>query len=376
MVNMDKDLRGESMSTLLERRSAGLSGWAGSVREAVPLRTLVLVVAVLGIQLGFIGSYVGAFHSPALHRVRVALAAPPQVTGALAAEMDDMPGHPLQAVVVASGPEARHLVDDESVDGALVVAAGSSDHVLVASADGGALSQAVAEAIEAFARAGHQSVAVSDIRPANPGDNRGLTSFYLVVGWCIGGYLVASMLAVSIGARPASRRRALARLYGLAVYAVLSGVGGALIVDRVGALTGHTAALAAFGMLLVFAVGALSVGLEALCGVVGIGVVIVLLVVLGNPSAGGAYQSPLLPTFWRAMGAGVSAVRTIAYFPSAGIIHELVVVVCYAAVGLVVTLAVCRNRAKTATAEVPGSARGVLDGPHCPEEEAGLVAAV
>jgi hypothetical protein len=55
--------------------------------------------------------------------------------------------------------------------------------------------------------------------------------------------------------------------------------------------------------------------LEAI-GIVGIGVAIVLFVVLGNPSAGGAYQLPLLPGFWRTIGdtlpngAGVLAATT------------------------------------------------------------------
>ena len=35
---------------------------------------------------------------------------------------------------------------------------------------------------------------VTDAVPAQPGDARGLTDFYLVVGWLIGGYLVAALL--------------------------------------------------------------------------------------------------------------------------------------------------------------------------------------
>jgi hypothetical protein len=40
-------------------------------------------------------------------------------------------------------------------------------------------------------------------RPAvQPGDGRGLTGFYLVVGWIVGGYLVAALLGVSGGVPP------------------------------------------------------------------------------------------------------------------------------------------------------------------------------
>ena len=48
--------------------------------------------------------------------------------------------------------------------------------------------------------------------PLQAGDGRGLTGFYLVIGWIVGGYLVASLLGVAGGARPATTRRAAIRL--------------------------------------------------------------------------------------------------------------------------------------------------------------------
>ena len=36
-----------------------------------------------------------------------------------------------------------------------------------------------------------------DVVPADPQDANGLTSFYLVVGWCVGGYLCASIMTIS-----------------------------------------------------------------------------------------------------------------------------------------------------------------------------------
>ncbi len=307
-------------------------------------RIVLLVLGVLGIQLGFIGSYVGAFHHPVPHSAPVAVVAPGPSARSMSAGLDRLPGRPVSSRVVAARADAVRLIDNESVDGALVVTRRGLQ-VLVAGGDGGAMSDAVATVGQAFAASEHMQATVTDVRPESSGDARGLSGFYLVVGWSVGGYLLASILAVSIGPRPRSRRDALVRLGALAAYSVLSGVGGALVVRSVGALPLHTIALAALGTLTVFGVGAFSMGLEAFAGVVGIGLVILVLVVLGNPSAGGAYPTPLLPAFWRAVGqwlppgAGTTAVRTIEYFPAAGVLHQALVLGGYALAGMLATVA-------------------------------------
>jgi hypothetical protein len=82
-----------------------------------------------------------------------------------------------------------------------------------------------------------------------------------------------------------------------------------------------------------------------LFGVLGIGVTVLLFVVLGNPSAGGAYQAALLPPFWRALasalpnGAGTGAVRQIVYFGAHGVTAHLLVICAWLVGGAVVALA-------------------------------------
>ena len=74
----------------------------------------------------------------------------------------------------------------------------------------------------------------------------------MVLGWIVGGYLMAALMGVSAGARPATPRRAYFRLGAIVPYAIISGFGGAFIVDQVlGALTGHFLELALLGALLV-----------------------------------------------------------------------------------------------------------------------------
>jgi len=186
---------------------------------------------------------------------------------------------------------------------------------------------------------------VTDIVPVQPGDYRGLTGFYLVVGWSLGGYLVAALLGIISGARPATTRRALNRLIAFGSYAIVSGLTGAIVVGPVlGALTGHLIALWWLGALLVFAVGAVTLAFQTLFGVIGIGITILFFVIFGNPSAGGAYQPALLPPFWRAIssalpnGAATDTVRRIAYFGAYDIGGHLIVLASYAVAGVIIII--------------------------------------
>jgi hypothetical protein len=207
------------------------------------------------------------------------------------------------------------------------------------------VSSALTEVLTRVDAAQQRALTTDDVVPAAEGDARGLSAFYLAVGWVVGGYLVASIIGVSAGSRPLTRARGLVRLGSLAVYAVVSGIGGALITGPVlGVFDGHLLALSAFGALLVFAVGAFTMALQVWTGLIGIGLAILLFVILGNPSAGGAYPAPLLPPFWAAIGpwlppgAGTDAVRGIVYFGGAGVGRACLVLAGYAVLGLVGTL--------------------------------------
>jgi len=72
---------------------------------------------------------------------------------------------------------------------------------------------------------------------------------------------------ISGGARPATLRRAAIRLLAVVPYALLSGLGGAVIVGPVlGALTGHLVSLWWLGALLVFSAAAVTMAFQTLSG--------------------------------------------------------------------------------------------------------------
>jgi hypothetical protein len=334
------------------------AGFGTELRDAVSIRTVALIVGVLVLQLGFILSYVGAFHAPKPHRIEIALVAPAQVSGQLVSKLNAIPSTPLRATAVASEAEARRQVTQGERSAALVInAAGTRDTLYTASAGGASVETALTGVITQVEATQKRTVQARDLVPVQTGDSRGLTGFYLVIGWIVGGYLVAALLGVSKGARPANPRRASIRLGAIGLYAIASGLGGAVIVGPVlGALNGHLVALWWLGALIVFATGAVTMAFEVLFGILGIGAAILVFVILGNPSAGGAYQPSLLPPFWRAIsgalpnGAGTDAVRRIVYFGSRDIGMHLLVLTLYAVIGAAIALgaSVTRHRQQTA----------------------------
>jgi hypothetical protein len=328
------------------------------LREALSLRTVALMVGVLVLGLGFVLSYVGAFHAPSPHRVPIAVAAPAPLVGRLVNELNGLPGQPLQATRAVDGTVALAAVRDGSASaGLLVPSKGRVDSLLVATGGGAALATAVETVVGHVEASAHRTDTITDAVPSQKGDARGLSGFYLVVGWLVGGYLVAALLGIASEARPTSARRALIRLLLIAVYAIAAGFGGALVVGPLlGALTGHVLALGAVGSLLVFCAGAVTMAFQALFGVFGIGLTLLLFVILGNPSAGGAYSTSLLPPFWRAIsgvipnGAAVQAVRCIVYFGAHDVSGNVLVVAAWAIGGAAIALAVAKYRARPVAA--------------------------
>ncbi|MBP0449604.1 ABC transporter permease [Kitasatospora sp. RG8] len=322
-------------------------GLVAELKGAVTPRTALLVIAVLLLQFGFITSYVGALHHPTPHELSIAVVAPPQVSPKLVAALESVPDDAVKAVTAPDAETATAQIKDQKIYAALVLnPAGTEDTLLVGGARGPSAARAADTIVTALEKTQGRTVKTVDVVPLAKGDPNGLTSFYLVIGFCVGGYLVASILGVSAGAKPANTNRAVIRLGTLALYSVAAGIGGAIIVGPVlDALPGSFWGLAGVGALVVFAVGAFTMALQCLFDIIGIGIAVLIFVVLGNPSAGGVFPPPLMPPFWRAIGAwipngaGTEATRSIAYFDATNLGMPLVVLVVWALVGVGVTFA-------------------------------------
>ena len=219
----------------------------------------------------------------------------------------------------------------------------------MASAAGSAQASALETLFKTVDQKQGRTLAVDDAVPSGSADFDGLASFYLVIGWAVTGYLISSILGVSAGSRPSTTTRAVIRLAAIALAAFVAALVGTWLVQQhvLGAINGAFWPMVATGTLLIFGVGAFTMAMQIAFGVLGIGAAVLLVVVLGNPSAGGAFPRSMLPTFWRAIGAflppgaGTDAVRSIAYFGGAQTGYPLLILGGYAVAGIVLSLLLC-----------------------------------
>lgn len=317
------------------------------VRDILSARTLVPAIGVLILQFGFILSYLGAFHAPTAHHIPVTVVAPQHVATQVVDKLNSIEGQPVKATGSTDAAAARlSLQNGETSAVYLVDPTGTNDRLLVASGGGTSVTTAVETLFSTAAQQQQRQLTVDDVVPLNPGDGRGLSGFYLVIGWAVGGYLFASILGIAKGPRPANLPRAFWRVGATVPYAALSGVGGALIAETaLGALDGNFWQVAGIGMLVTLSGATVTIALQTLFGVIGIGLTLLIFVILGNPSAGGAYQPALLPPFWRALsgalpnGAATDALRRIVYFGGHGAGQGVAVLAAWIIGGTMVALA-------------------------------------
>ena len=320
-------------------------------RSILDYRTIGLFLGVLLLQIGFIASYVGAFHKPQPHALSVTVVSHGNWQGFVANQLNDIRGQPLYAY--ASDDESQATADLESGKRQATYIfdpQGDTDILEVSSAQGASTAQALQAVFQQVSDKQSRKLIVRDILKAQPGDARGLTAFYLVVGWMVGGYLMATAMGIRFESRSRNFRRMLWRIGWSVLYSAVSGVMGALVVDNwLEALTGHFWEIAGIGFLITLSALMFSLGLEAIFGIVGIGVAIFIFVVMGNPSAGGAYSYALLPEPWRTLGkwlpngAGVDALRSTVYQGGHGLREPLLILGWWSLAGLLMMLLVSNN---------------------------------
>ncbi|MFF9770065.1 ABC transporter permease [Streptomyces sp. NPDC014636] len=292
--------------------------WAAFRESPFLPATVILLIVAAAVGL-FAGSYTYAMAAPTPHSI------PTAVTGGYdepAARrfidgMEDSLGASLRLHAYDSREAAVQAVQEQKVFALFEAPAGSRTLTLhVSGASGATVAQVLAESAVKVSRATGTSVVVHDLNPLQRGDPRGLAIFYISLAAVIMGFIGAIQLSVH-----AKELNPLERIAFIVAYALLGGFTIAAVVDWwLGALrlpfaeSWFILALTMFTSGMVFTMFNTLVGRWAMLPTWG------LMVLLGNPSSGGAVSWPLLPSplgtigRWLPPGASVNAQHTAVYF--------------------------------------------------------------
>jgi hypothetical protein len=279
--------------------------------------------------------YVNAFHAPAVRHAPVAVVGSAELSTLQKATGPMFDYHP-----VADRAAADELVRGGTDIGALDLTRADRPLLLVASAHSYQAANLARQTFNPFFTATGTTLAVKDLAPLPAYDAFGMTTMYLALAWCIGGYMLALFLGL-MGAPLRHRVRIGVILAGGFLLSLLA----MLLVDPVlGAVRGHFLELWAIGFCWMSAIGLATNGLSYFFGRFVAMPAMALFVFLSIPSSGAAYPAFMLPHFFQwlqpyVVGFGITEmIKHTLYGVGEPYWKGFALLGCYAAVGLVLTL--------------------------------------
>ncbi|MCF6523609.1 ABC transporter permease [Streptomyces sp. JJ36] len=285
-----------------------------------PATVITLILAVAAAL--FAGSYVFAMADPSPHHIPTAVVADGPRAGReerreFVTALEQRLGSSLDQRRYDSYAAAKEALEAQEVFAILRLTRARGVELYVASAAGSSVARLLRETAPRVGRSVGVDVTVRDLKPLDRGDPRGLALFYISLAAVITGFIGAIQLSVHArGLDPLERMgvtAAYALLGGFAITAVVDWVLGSVDLPFV-----HSWMILAFTMFtsgMVFTMFNTLIGRWAMLPTWG------LMVLLGNPSSGGAVSWPLLPSplgvigRWLPPGASVNAQHTAVYFP-------------------------------------------------------------
>ncbi|MEU2083099.1 ABC transporter permease [Streptomyces albus] len=305
----------------------------------LPATVLVLIVSA-GAGL-FAGSYTYAMANPTPHHLPVAVVGKPQSAqdrSAFVAGMEKALGSSLRLRHYDSRRQAEQAIEAQQVFAIMRVEQPKGVELDISSASGASVAQLLQQAGPQVGKKIDVPVRVKDLKPLDKGDPRGLAIFYISLAAVIIGFIGAIQMSVH-----ARRLNPPERIAFTLAYALLGGFVIAAVVDwGLGALNlpfAHSwliLALTMFTSGMVFTMFNTLIGRWAMLPTWGV------MVLLGNPSSGGAVSWPLLPSAlgeigrWLPPGASVNAQHTAVYFPEHQLLQPYLVLAAWALVSCAV----------------------------------------
>lgn len=293
-----------------------------------------LLAALVGIPL-LAAILLAAFAWPAAsiapRDVPIGITGPPPAVATIEEQLAQQEGA-FVVTAYADVDAAENAIGDRDIYGAIAVSPDGA-RLLTSSAASPVVAQLLGEITRSIGEAQGSPTAVRDVVAADPDDPRGsglaVTVLPLVIlGLAIGA--ITTLLA----------RDGLGRLGVLAVGAVMAGLVGVLLVQGwLGIIGGDWWLNAGVLAFTVGAIAAIVAGLGSLLGETGIGVGALTMVLLANPLSGATSAPELLPQPWGAIGqgmppgAGITLLRSTAFFDGAGATGPLWILLIWVLVG-------------------------------------------
>jgi hypothetical protein len=297
-----------------------------------------LVVPVL-LATGMALAYLGAFHQPEPHALRLDVVGTGPQVATLAQGLQDTFGDAAAVRTVATADQAREELRRLEIAGAYLPDP-TAPTLMLATAGSDTTAVTVQRMLGPVALASGQPLKMEDVVPTDATDPTGQGAFFYLVALSVGGYSAA----IAIGAASAGRLRMRVRVaLGIGAAAVIAAVVTVIAGPLYGALPSAGWAIGALAWLYVGAVVLIGVGLHTFLGRWTTLALVSMFVMLNFTSAGGVFTPALQPDFFASLhsfwiGSGLlEASRRLLYFPELGIGRNVLVLVLWALAGLGLT---------------------------------------
>ena len=287
-----------------------------------------------------VGGYLAAMHSPEPHNMPLAVAGANQQAAPFAQALESADPDAVDVRVVESADQARRLVLDREVSGAVALSDGTAT-VYTAGAAGASQSSTVTALLAPQVLGQGLALQAEDLAPLPDNDMAGLGAMFMTTALMLAGYMPLS-LVLSNSPELLRFRRFVPLLAGWS--ALIAGLVWTVVGPIMGVVEGHTAAVLGICWLSVFAVGSVQLFLTRILGPMAVLAGMLFLMVLGVPASNmsmsvhtmpGLY--PFLHSFLPAAATGES-LRSVLYFDGDGAGRHLMVLVIGTVASLLLTL--------------------------------------
>ncbi|MEU8757866.1 hypothetical protein [Streptomyces sp. NPDC048659] len=350
---------------------------AGPTTKGALRHVLGHLLTPLLMCLGMGLAYLGAFHAPAPHDLRVDIVGSGPRAQVLAQTLHDKGAGALDVRTVPDRATATAHLRDRSSFGAYLPGDGhpgsptAGPELLVASASSDTSAMAVEKVFTKVAAAQGAPLKVTDVVPVSSGDPTGQGVFFLLVALSIGSYASVAVIGGAGAVLPMRIRALLAAATSLVVSLIGALFAGPLfhLVDQ------GLAGVWALGWLYCAGILLIGIGLHTYLKRWTTLGVMVLFVMLNFTSSGGIYRPELQPglfgalhSFWN--GAGfVEGVRGHVYLDGQGLGRDILVLALWFLAGVLLTALAARTEARRAMSAGAGRALGGRERAPEPERE-------